>query len=125
MDRSAFERIVDETISTLPPRFREALEEVAIVIEDRQTPMSGGGMRARLFGLYQGTPITAWGRDYSGKLPDKISLYMDNIVLGAGAPERVPDLIRTTLLHEIAHHFGYDHDKIRQMEKRWTRQSRA
>jgi predicted Zn-dependent protease with MMP-like domain len=125
MDRPAFDRIIDETILTLPPQFQEALREVAVVVEDEQTPYNSGGMRAALLGLYQGTPITAWGRDYSGKLPDKISLFKDNIERNAGTPERVPEVIRTTLLHEIAHYFGYDHDKIRQMERRWRAQGRA
>jgi predicted Zn-dependent protease with MMP-like domain len=119
MDRTEFDRIVNETILTLPPQFQQALENVAIVIEDVQTHANSGGMRGVLLGLYQGTPITTWGRDYSGKLPDKISLFKDNIEWAAGSPDRVPETIRTTLLHEIAHYFGYDHDKIHRMERRW------
>ena len=124
LDPQAFERIVNETVATLPQQFQDALTEVAIVIEPRQPParVSGGGT---LLGLYEGIPMTEWGRDYSGKLPDKITLFKENIEAYAKDPGEIPDVIRETLLHEIAHYFGYDHDKIHEMEKRWRRQSRG
>ncbi len=123
LDPQAFERIVNDTVATLPPQFQDALKEVAIVIELRQPPARVSG-RGTLLGLYEGIPMTEWGRDYSGKLPDKITLFKENIEVYAKNPEEIPDVIRETLLHEIAHYFGYDHDKIHEMEKRWRTQSR-
>jgi predicted Zn-dependent protease with MMP-like domain len=121
MDLSDFQRIVDRTVTQLPEQFQEVLKEVAIVIEEEQTRHNSGGARGILLGLYDGVPITQWGRDFSGKLPDKITLFKRNIEEHAGSPEAVHEVIRTTLLHEIAHYFGYGHDKIREMERRWRK----
>jgi predicted Zn-dependent protease with MMP-like domain len=124
MDRTVFEKIVNETIESLPSQFHDAIAQTAIVIEDRtlshsRTGTRGGGM---LLGLYEGIPITEWGRDFiSGKLPDKITLFKENIEAYAETPEEIPHVIRETLLHEIAHHFGFDHDTIHLMEKRWRK----
>lgn len=123
MSPSAFQKVVDDTVATLPRQFQDALKEVAIVIEDRQPPMRLS-KRGTLLGLYEGIPLTEWGREYNGKIPDKITLYKENIEAYAKDAAEIPDVIRETLLHEIAHYFGYDHDKIHEMEKRWRTQSR-
>lgn len=120
MDRPDFEAVVNETIKTLPEKFQKAIEGVAVVVEPY--PVSNGRIVYSLLGLYQGTPVTTWSPEYSGKLPDKISLYQMNIENYAQTPEEVPHIIRETLLHEIAHHFGFDHDRIHGMEKRWRQQ---
>jgi len=119
IDPPEFQRIVDETVRTLPPQFQEAIKDVAIVIEERPRNRQS----RTLLGLYEGIPVTAWGRGMvSGKMPDKISLFKENIESYAFSPEEIPHIIRETLLHEIAHHFGFDHDKIHHMEKRWKAQ---
>ena len=114
LELDQFHSSVQQTITTLPEKFREKLENVAIVVEDR--PRSGS---RNLLGLYEGVPVTAWAPEYSGKLPDKISLFKENIEAYARGDEEVPHVIRETLLHEIAHHFGFEHDKIGEMERRW------
>lgn len=112
LDLPAFQTVVDETIATLPPQFQEKLENVMIVIEHTQS-------KGMLLGLYEGIPVTEWGRDFSGKLPDKITLFQEAIEQYAQSPEEIPHVIRETLLHEIGHHFGLDHRSIGKMEKRW------
>jgi predicted Zn-dependent protease with MMP-like domain len=116
MDAREFQTVVAETVKGLPKKFRDALKDVAIVVEP--LPRSRG---RSLLGLYEGVPITEWGIDYSGKLPDKITLYKENIERYAESPEEVPHVIRETLLHEIAHHFGFEHDRIDEMEERWRK----
>ena len=118
MERSEFESVVNATIKKLPAQFKKHLDNVAVVIEPY--PRSGSW---NLLGLYEGVPVTAWGRDYSGKLPDKITLYQENIEAYAISDEEIPRVIRETLLHEIGHHFGLDHDRIGEMEKRWRKKS--
>jgi predicted Zn-dependent protease with MMP-like domain len=116
MDPQAFERIMNETILTLPPQFQDSIKDVIIVIQ----PEAHTQKERRLLGLYEGVPVTAWGRDMmSGRLPDKITLFKDNIEAYAFDEAEVPHIIRETLLHEIAHHFGFGHDVIGKMEKRW------
>lgn len=122
MERSAFEMIVNETVASLPAQFQKAIAETAIVIEDIPSGRTRKGTRGGglLLGLYEGIPITEWGREFiSGRLPDKISLFKENIEAYAENEEEIPHVIRETLLHEIAHHFGFDHDVIHRMEKRW------
>jgi len=119
MDLTSFTAVVNATIESLPEQFREKLEDVAVVIEPRPHRTRRGGM---LLGLYEGVPITEWGREYSGKLPDKITLFQANIERVAQTEDEIPHVIRETLLHEIAHHFGFGHDKIGKMEKRWRKQ---
>ncbi|HLD63728.1 MAG TPA: metallopeptidase family protein [Candidatus Peribacteraceae bacterium] len=111
-----FESIAWEAIDALPDHIKAALQNVIIVIEDRSPPKFG---RSLLLGLYEGVPLTVWGRDFSGKMPDKISLFREPIEVVAGTPENVPRVIRETVWHEVGHYFGLDHDQIGKMEQRW------
>ncbi len=120
METQEFQRLIDKTIESLPPQFREKLEGVAVCVEP--LPGSHHGVRKgsrSLLGLYEGVPFTEWNRDFSGKLLDKITLFQQNIEEFAESPDEIPHVIRETLLHEIGHHFGLDHDRIGKMEKRW------
>ena len=120
MELSAFNIVVGQTIETLPPQFKAMLENVVVVIE-KEAPMRRGRRLFGLLGLYEGVPLTEWHRTFSGKLPDKITLFQGNIERHAESDEDVPRVIRETLLHEIGHHFGLDHDRIGKMEKRWRK----
>ena len=115
MDEQIYEAIVRDALEALPEPHREQLEHVAIVIEKSPPP----GHRGILLGRYEGIPLTAWGRDVNGKLPDKISLFQESIERIAQTPEDIPHIVRETLWHEIAHYFGFGHEKIHEMEKRW------
>lgn len=115
MEKDAFDTCLARAISDLPEKIRAHLDEVAIVVEDRPK----GRRRGLLLGLYEGIPITAWGKGFAEEPPDKITLFKENIEQAAASPKEVPHVIRETLYHEIAHHFGYDHDHIHVMERRW------
>ncbi|HVW66703.1 MAG TPA: metallopeptidase family protein [Candidatus Peribacteraceae bacterium] len=115
MERAQYEAIIRDTIEALPDQIREKLNDVAIVIEETAPPQK----RGILLGLYEGMPLTEWGRDMVAKLPDKITLFTASIEQVAGSEERIPDIVRETLWHEIAHYFGFGHDRIHVMEERW------
>ena len=115
MDHELYEAIVRDTVDALPEHLRDQLKDVAIVIEEEAPPQKKG----ILLGLYEGVPLTAWGKGMGPQLPDKITLFKQSIELIAKTPKEIPALVRETLWHEIAHYFGFDHDKIHQMEKRW------
>ena len=116
MDHQIYESIVRDAIDALPEQINTQLNDVLIVIDDVPPP-HGKGI---LLGLYEGVPLTAWGRgEMNGKPPDKISIFTSSIERIAKTPEEIPHLVRETLWHEIAHYFGFDHDRIGDMEKRW------
>lgn len=117
MDPQEFDAHLKAAIEALPEKIRKHLDDVAIVVEDRPKRRT----RGLLLGLYEGIPETAWGKGFAEALPDKITLYRDHIVLAAENAEEIPHVIRETLYHEVAHHFGYEHDHIHKMERRWRR----
>jgi len=119
MDFPFYEAIVHESIAALPERIRKELHNVIVVIEN--LPPERPDVQGVLLGLYEGVPLTAWGRSFSSGIPDKITLYRASIERVARSPEEIPHLIRETLWHEIGHAFGLDHTQIRKMEERWRK----
>ena len=101
-----FDDHVERALSSLPADLREAMSNVEIVVEDENAEDPD------LFGLYFGIPLTERG-DYSGVLPDKIAIYRLPLEEEFGDdPSVLEDEIRITVLHEIAHHFGIDEDRL-------------
>jgi predicted Zn-dependent protease with MMP-like domain len=101
----SFEDHVRAALDTLPPHIASALRNVVVVVEDenREDP--------DLFGLYQGVPLPERGDD-TGLLPDTISIYRIPLEESFPDPEELRDEIRITVLHELAHYFGLDEDRI-------------
>jgi predicted Zn-dependent protease with MMP-like domain len=106
-----FEEHVRRALETMPPELREAMSNVEIVVEEenREDP--------DLFGLYLGIPLV--DRDsstYQGVLPDKIAIYRRPLEEEFGDdPDVLEDEIRITVLHEVAHHFGIDEDRLEEL----------
>lgn len=116
MEAAEYRRLVRETIDALPPGLRAQTENVVIVIDD--APQRG--RKRSLLGLYEGVPVTEWGKGTAvAELPDQITLFTRAIEDVAGSEDEIPHVVRETLWHEIAHHFGFDHDVIDEMEERW------
>ena len=97
-------------LESLPPDLRRAMSNVEIVVED-ENPEDPD-----LFGLYLGVPLTDRGSSYAGVLPDKIAIYRIPLEEEfADDPEALEDEIRITVLHEVAHHFGIDEDRLSEL----------
>jgi predicted Zn-dependent protease with MMP-like domain len=112
-----FDAVIDDAIDDLPLAFAEQLGSVAIVVEDEPTPDQLSSVGARgLFGLYQGVPRTRWGAD-AAPLASKITLFRGPLTRANSDPERLRVAIRETLHHEIAHHFGIDDDRLRELQR--------
>ena len=125
MNRADFEEYVKEAIETIPPRFRKAVKNLAIVVEDEPSDELLREMEIEppdtLFGLYQGTPLTERGWGYGNTLPDRITLYQGPI---EDASENEDDLIvciGETLIHELGHYFGLSEEEIEEIEERYWR----
>ncbi|MGZ8502098.1 MAG: metallopeptidase family protein [Candidatus Limnocylindrales bacterium] len=110
-----FERLVERALDGIPAPFRAALAEVAVVIEDDATDdqleISGLDPGEALYGLYEGTPRTAWGADLV-PFPNKISLFRFPLEEDFPNPDDLADEVRITVIHELAHHLGIDDDRL-------------
>lgn len=121
MTREEFEKLVREGIQAIPKRFLEKLDNVDIVIEDNPSPDQIRKLRIRkdsvIFGLYEGIPQTKRGH-YGQVLPDKITIFKEPIEKFASSKEEIKEIVKNTVWHEIAHHFGLDEKRVRQAESR-------
>lgn len=115
MDRARFERLVAEAIDSLPEQFKDRLDNVAVVVEDRPSGRAAGRRQrpgTLLLGLYQGVPLTERDSRYGLAFPDKITIYQRNIESICRDDDAIREQVRDTVLHEIAHHFGIDDDRL-------------
>ena len=110
MERDAFEELVEQAIEEIPEKFLARLKNVAIVIEDEPSKEQIKKLKLRrdlaLLGLYEGVPLIRRGSGYGLVLPDKISIFKNSIELVSRSPEEIKELVKNTVRHEIAHHFG-------------------
>jgi len=120
MKKSEFEKLVQEGIQQIPKKFRNKLSNVAITIENSpsQTQLRKLNLpdNQLLFGLYQGIPQTKRGFNYNLVLPDKITIFQNPIEAVAGDEKDIKAIVKNTIWHEIAHHFGIDEKRIREIE---------
>jgi predicted Zn-dependent protease with MMP-like domain len=125
MNRQEFNRLVEEALDDIPPRFRKAMNNIAIVLEDEPSPELLADMEIEppnsLYGLYQGTPLTERGWGYGNALPDRISLFQRTIEEDSEDAEDVIVCIAETLIHEIGHYFGLSEEQIEEIEDKYWR----
>lgn len=130
MTRNEFDVLVEEALGTIPERFRDALKNVAIVVEDEPTPEQlasidddedGGDEDITLLGLYEGTPLTERKWDDGNRLPDKVTLFQGPIEDASEDEDDVVIAIGETLIHEIGHYFGLSEDEIQAIEEEYWR----
>lgn len=128
MTRDEFDALVEEALATIPERFRDALKNVAIVVEDEPTDeqldsVDDGSMEEgdTLLGLYEGTPLTERQWDDGNRLPDKVTLFQGPIEDASEDNDDVVVAIGETLIHEIGHYFGLSEDEIQEIEEKYWR----
>ena len=106
----AFEELVSEALDGLPPEMTRLMDNVAIFVEDDSPPGQ------RLFGLYQGVPLTERGvSSYMMAMPDRITIYRRPTLAACWTVDQVRDQVRITVAHEIAHHFGIDDERLHEL----------
>ncbi|MBP7689424.1 MAG: metallopeptidase family protein [Thermoflexales bacterium] len=114
-----FEQWVDEAIAGLPAYFRERMDNVAIAVEDwadRETLRAAGIRRPdELLGFYHGIPLTKRSSGYMLVAPDKISIYRQPILLQCRTVQQAQALTQRVVRHEVAHYFGIDDDRLREL----------
>lgn len=116
-----FEKLIGEALDTLPEKYVKGLNNVLITYEAEPTPVQREELKLHcnqtLFGLYQGIPRTARNNGYNMVVPDKITIFKNPMLHYVHDIAGLKEQIRHTLWHEIAHHYGLDHDRIHTLEK--------
>lgn len=119
MPRDEFERLVVEALDQIPSYFQEKMNNVEVLIQSHPSKTdlerTGVGSNYTLLGLYRGIPLTERTHNYSLVPPDTITLFQRPIERVAGKPERIAEVVRKTVIHEIAHHFGISDDRLREI----------
>jgi predicted Zn-dependent protease with MMP-like domain len=125
VDRAAFEKRVADALASIPRRFRDAMQNIAIVVEDEPSPDLLDEMEIEppdtLLGLYQGTPLTErpWG--YGNTLPDRVLIFQGPHERESEDEEDLVVCIAETLIHEIGHYFGMSEEQIEEIEENYWR----
>jgi predicted Zn-dependent protease with MMP-like domain len=116
VSRGLFEKLVDKALDELPPAFARYLENIIIEVEDSPDAAAcrsvGIDDPRGLLGLYHGVPLTHQSVEGPARLPDRISLYQQNIERICRTRDELVAQIRTTVLHEIGHYFGLDEEEL-------------
>ncbi|MDQ1607664.1 MAG: hypothetical protein QOE16_396 [Microbacteriaceae bacterium] len=105
-----FERVVTDELDALPDDMVDGLENVVFVVEDR--PEDGS---LDLLGLYDGIALTRRGQYGFGEMPDRIILYREPLLSICDDEEQLREEVHVTLVHEIAHFYGIDDDKLHEL----------
>jgi predicted Zn-dependent protease with MMP-like domain len=110
MDKKSFEKLLLVALEELPIKFRRRMENVEIVIESKPSKellekqkVARGTL---LLGLYQGVPATKRGFFYTGVLPDKITVFRENIEKISASEEKIKETLKNVIIHEIGHYYG-------------------
>ncbi len=116
MDENKFRHLVSEALDSLPKEFAEKLNNVTLTVDDfptdyqlRKAKLPPGAL---LFGLYEGVPQTKRGIYYSS-IPDKITIFKNAILRVCSTEEEIRERVRSTVIHEIGHHFGLSDIELR------------
>ena len=119
MKADDFERLVAEAMDALPDFIQAKLDNVEVVLEEWPdvATLRSVGVRhpSQLLGFYHGVPQTRRTRHYGLVLPDKITIYRRPIEMRCRTSAEVRDTVYHVLVHEIAHHFGIDDDRLREL----------
>ncbi|SRX78864.1 hypothetical protein MPNTM1_01590 [Mycolicibacterium parafortuitum] len=109
MSPQRFEELVGDALDLLPPQLASAIDNVVILVADRNED------EPDLLGLYEGVALTERDSWYAGSLPDTITIYREALLDVCGDEQEVVDEVAITVIHEIAHHFGIDDERLHEL----------
>jgi predicted Zn-dependent protease with MMP-like domain len=110
MSRLRFEELVAEALDQVPGELFALIDNCVVLVED-EAPED----EPDLLGLYEGTPLTERGDDYTMVLPDRITVYRNPTLTMCEDEEQVIEEVNVTVVHEIAHHFGIDDERLHEL----------
>ncbi len=109
MDPQRFDELVSDALDLIPPELAAAMDNVVVLVDDRHPE------EPDLLGLYEGVALTERDSDYSGALPDAITIYRAALLDVCESEQQVIEEVAVTVIHEIAHHFGIDDERLHQL----------
>lgn len=109
-----FTEVVESALEELPQELLTLLDNVAIMIEDWPEDIYNSTADT-LYGLYEGVPLTERGEEYAGVLPDRITIFQGPLERDFPSDTELGEQVRITVVHEIAHHFGLDEDRVSEL----------
>nr|BBX79836.1 hypothetical protein MFLOJ_36230 [Mycobacterium florentinum] len=109
MDPQRFDELVSDALDLIPAQLAAAMDNVVILVEDRHPD------EPDLLGLYEGVALTERDSDYGGSLPDAITIYREALLGICESDDDVVEEVAITVIHEIAHHFGIDDDRLHEL----------
>lgn len=109
MSEARFEELVGDALDLIPPELTRAIDNVVVLIEPRNPD------EPHLLGLYHGIALTERDSHYGGSLPDTITVYRDALLEVCADEDEVVAEVRITVIHEIAHYFGIDEERLHQL----------
>lgn len=109
MSPQRFEELVSEALDLIPPKLADAIDNVVVLVEAHNDE------EPDLLGLYQGIALTERDSWYAGSLPDTITIYRDALLDSCETEEQVVEEVAITVIHEIAHHFGIDDERLHEL----------
>ena len=123
MTRDRFEQLVEEALRTIPRRFRKAMRNVAIVVEDEPSAELLQEMALEssdtLLGLYQGTPLPEREWSHGNATPDRITIFQQPIEDASDSDDEVVVTVGETVIHECGHYFGLSEEAIEEIEQQY------
>jgi predicted Zn-dependent protease with MMP-like domain len=110
MSRDRFEELVADALDTVPPELTRLIDNCVVLVED-EAPADDPD----LLGLYDGTPLTERDSHYTMAMPDRITIFRNPTLAMCESEEEVVEEVGITVVHEIAHHFGIDDDRLHEL----------
>ncbi|AQA23756.1 possibl zinc metallo-peptidase family protein [Rhodococcus sp. MTM3W5.2] len=109
MTEARFEELVSEALDLIPAELARAIDNVVVLVEDRDPEEPG------LLGLYHGIALTERDSHYGGSLPDTITIYREALLDVCDSEEQVIEEVAITVIHEVAHYFGIEEERLHQL----------
>lgn len=109
MSPQRFEELVSDALDLIPPELAAAIDNVVVLVEDRHPE------EPELLGLYDGVALTERDSTYAGALPDTITIYRESLLEICDTEADVVEEVAITVIHEVAHHFGIDDDRLHEL----------
>lgn len=104
-----FDELVSDALDLIPSKLAEAMDNVVVLVESRNPEYP------ELLGLYEGVALTLRDSQYSGMLPDRITIYRDALLDFCSDEQQVVEEVAVTVVHEVAHHFGIPEHRLHEL----------